>query len=80
MKTTVEWIPVTDRLPSREGLMDDENKYVLVALDSGIVTMAGFGANGWDECDNYGFFNHARFTHWAPIPEPPKETKDEHRG
>lgn len=75
MKTTVEWTPVTDRLPSLEGKLDGECEYVLVAVDHAYVTIAAYEEDGWSSWDNFGHYNPARFTHWAPLPEPPKEQK-----
>lgn len=72
MKTTIEWHSVKEMLPERKGLADDENEYVLVAVGSEI-TIAGYGKDGFDHYDNFGFFNLKNFTHWAYLPEPPKE-------
>lgn len=75
------WISVEDRLPSREGLMDDETEYVLVCEryvygGGGNVTICGYTENGWNEWDNFGGICPERITHWMPLPEPPKEVKE----
>lgn len=74
-----EWISVKDRLPSREGLMEDESEYVLVSLSwpDGIqdVTICGYEKDGWSTWDGFGFTKYSKehITHWMPLPEPPKE-------
>ena len=74
-----EWISVNDRLPDSSGVMYDESEYVLVCekynhglWDGQYVSICGFTANGWDECDNFGSVRPERITHWMPLPEPPK--------
>lgn len=75
-----EWIPVTERLPERDGC------YIVTACDEGcpygegiwydtVVVMAEYyddgrwlwyeGETEYDLCDIV--------THWMPLPEPPKE-------
>ena len=79
----IEWISVNDRLPSRDGLMDDESEYVLVAeqyiaYDTGeklgiYVSICGFEKDGWSDHDSFGNVTPEHITHWMPLPEPPKE-------
>ena len=76
-----EWISVKDRLPSREGLMDEENEYVLVSLrwtdGCQTVSICGYGKDEWSKWDGFGFTgnDYKHITHWMPLPEPPKEDK-----
>lgn len=71
------WIPVTEKLPSREGLMDDEHEYVLVCerLSTGgsDVSVCGYTRDGWSYWDSFGSVHPERITHWMPLPESPKE-------
>lgn len=71
-----QWISVKDRLPSREGLMDDETEYVLVCERYGRsknVTICGYNEDGWSAWDAFGGVSPDHITHWMPLPEPPKE-------
>ena len=68
------WISVNDRLPSREGLMDDETEYVLVriklyACDGYSESICGYTKDGWSEWDNYGDVRARDITHWKPLDE-----------
>lgn len=56
------WIPVSDRLPEREGyyLTVDKPEYV-----GAYVNVHKFSAGTF-----HGFFP---ITHWMPLPEPPEE-------
>lgn len=72
------WISVEDRLPSTEGLLDGEVAYVIVAeyfniTRNYIVSICGYGEDGWSDWDNFGGVKPRRITHWQPLPEPPKE-------
>ena len=68
------WICVNDRLPSREGLMDDETEYVLVKLkhdcdDGYSESICGYTKDGWSDWDNYGDVRAREITHWKPLDE-----------
>lgn len=72
------WIPVTEKLPSREGLMEDETEYVLVcekfmSTGSSYVSICGYTRDGWSDWDSFGNVHPKNITHWMPLPEPPKE-------
>lgn len=83
MKQTIEWVSVNDHLPSLEGLLPDEGEYVLVSeqyVDAitgeklgRYVSICGFFRDGWSEWDSFGQVRPERITHWAYLPEPPKE-------
>ncbi len=69
-----KWIPVTERLPEKEGT------YIVHTL-SGCVTTARFYPER-DLCNYRGEFIrhelgrfHRNATHWMPLPEPPKEVE-----
>ena len=78
-----EWISVEDRLPSREGLEQDEVEYVLVSEQyfdaitgeklGSSVSICGFGHDGWSKFDNFGYVRTENITHWMLLPEPPGE-------
>lgn len=73
----MEWISVKDRLPSREGLMEDEHEYVLVWVQyddllGGDATVCGYGTDGWSRWDNFGSVDTDCITHWMPLPEAPE--------
>lgn len=75
-----EWISVNDRLPSRDGLADDETEYVLVAeffniTENHYVSICGYDKDGWSEWDSFGRVRPKQITHWMPLPEPPKGDK-----
>ena len=73
--TVQEWIPVDERLPQDGGAVC---KDVILFMDSGLVTV------GWlNQITNRGYYLDtindviikaplSRFTHWMPLPEPPK--------
>lgn len=68
------WISVNDRLPSREGLMDDETEYVLVriklyACDGYSESICGYTKDGWSEWDSFGIVRPEEITHWKPLDE-----------
>ena len=68
------WISVNDRLPSREGLMDDETEYVLVRLkhygdDGYSESICGYTKDGWSDWDKYGDVRAREITHWKPLDE-----------
>ena len=58
--TVQEWIPVTERKPTKE----DADKYGRVlAMEMGMITLVNYR----------GPINYPdRFPHWMPLPEPPK--------
>lgn len=68
------WISVNDRLPSREGLMDDETEYVLVRIklhgcDGYSESIGGYTKDGWSTWDSFGGVNPEDITHWKPLDE-----------
>lgn len=70
-----KWIPVTERLPDRRGLRQDEAEYVLVCekYPSGeYVSICAYDFDGWSKWDSFGMVIPERITHWMPLPEPPK--------
>lgn len=79
----MKWISVNDRLPSREGLADDESEYVLVceryatSIEDGYVSICGYTKSGWDKWDNFGSVNPEQITHWMPLPNPVNYRKKE---
>ena len=72
------WISVKDRLPSLEGLEQDEVEYVLVSEQyfdaitgeklGSYVSICGFGHDGWSKFDNFGYVRTENITHWMPLP------------
>lgn len=67
--TIQQWIPVTERLPERNGeylvcTLHDFYKNTKVAKASFKRSSGGFYGNG-------GHWSNV--THWMPLPEPPKE-------
>ena len=72
------WICVEDRLPSLEGLEQDEVEYVLVSEQyfdaitgeklGSYVSICGFGHDGWSKFDNFGYVRTENITHWMPLP------------
>lgn len=66
--TIQKWIPVTERLPEKEG-------NYLVATNKGKAAESHF----FPECDivpgkhRDAVFCYPGVTHWRPLPEPPKE-------
>ena len=68
------WISVDERLPSREGLMEDETEYVLVRVkhdcdDGYSESICGYTKDGWSDWDNYGDVRARDITHWKPLDE-----------
>lgn len=60
--TIQKWIPVTERLPTREDA-DETESIVAIHKDEGEA-----GIWSWDiVC-----IHHSAFTHWMPLPEAPK--------
>ncbi len=72
------WIPVTERMPQKHGAICVN---VILLMDDGRVTV------GWlNQVTGRGYYLDtvndvvikaplSRFTHWMPLPEPPKEDK-----
>lgn len=58
-----KWIPVTERLPTREDANETES-ILAIHKDDGFV-----GRWIWDIVARF----HTEFTHWMALPEPPKE-------
>lgn len=58
--TATPWVKVTDRLP-------EIGELVLVYTGDHMDVSFREGA------DNWGFEYDSKITHWAPMPEPPKE-------
>ena len=79
------WIPVTERLPEKDGSYLCFSQY----LGSGWCSVRGFARDGrkkdeydfqrrwknvWYDYDSeYGYCVIDSITHWMPLPEPPKE-------
>ena len=77
MRGQERWISVKDEMPEKpEGYPHSEirRSYFLVALKSGCVESLGF------EFDRMQWqHTGSPVTHWMPLPEPPKEVKqDDH--
>ena len=70
----VQWIPVTERLP------DSDTEYVLCCGSKGGMFVGWAAIKSYDgsgKCT--GFQNSGKgrnFTHWMPLPEPPKGGED----
>lgn len=68
--TKSRWIPVTERLP--EAAPGDVSERVLVTDGKDVAIVEWFN---FEECEP--FWGYSGFckdvTHWAPLPEPPKE-------
>lgn len=64
--TVHKWIPVSERLPDKDGLYLVSTKHNVSCEYYHIpkYVEASFGLN-----DN----KHAKITHWMPLPDPPKE-------
>ena len=60
----MEWIKCSERMPERDG------RYL--AFDGEIVTVDYNAAHEVWSIDGEGF-NKNVFSHWMPLPEPPKE-------
>ena len=78
-----QWVSVKDRLPERNG------KYIVTACDEGepydeiiwndtVVVCAEYykGCWTWEE-NNTEYSLDGIVTHWMPLPEPPKEVRDD---
>ena len=76
-----EWISVKDRLPDADGIY-----LVCDRRLNGVpwVHTAGFKKTSSSWCESHGMYYDDRygryreqdkFTHWLPLPEPPKEEK-----
>lgn len=61
-----DWISVEERLPEAD-CCD-----CLVVDESGTVTLGWLHNNGWHQ---YGVTKPVNFTHWMPLPEPPRGDK-----
>lgn len=61
-----EWIPVTDRLP------EYGSRVIACGEKGGVFMVRSEGKNtGFGKMD--GGSKYRSFTHWMPLPEPPKE-------
>ena len=81
----LRWIPVTERLPEKDGSYLCFSQY----CGSGWCSVRGFARDGrkkdeydfqrrwknvWYDYDSeYGYCVIDSITHWMPLPEPPKE-------
>lgn len=61
--TVQQWIPVTERLPTREDANETESILAIHKADGYV------GRWIWDIVVRYP----KEFTHWMPLPQPPKE-------
>jgi hypothetical protein len=61
--TVQQWIPVTERLPTREDANETESILAIHKADGYV------GRWIWDIVARYP----KEFTHWMPLPQPPKE-------
>lgn len=64
--TVQQWTPVTERLPTRDDANETES-ILAIHKNDGFV-----GRWIWDIVVRFP----TEFTHWMPLPEPPKEGKD----
>lgn len=83
--TIQKWIPVTERLPEKDGkyLLFEQRKQgayidtIYFAKDARKIDRYDFKDNWknvWYDYDNeWGYYTVDTFTHWMPLPEPPKE-------
>ena len=81
--TMPQWISVEERLPERNG------KYIVTACDEGepydkkiwndtVVVCAVYYKGRWIwEENNTEYSLDGIVTHWMPLPEPPKEVRDD---
>ena len=79
------WIPVTERLPDKDGsyLVFQKHSYgtnittVRFAKDARKVNEYDFvdnWKNAWYKYDGeWGYFTLSDVTHWMPLPQPPKD-------
>ena len=78
------WIPVTERLPEKKINPNTRDfEYVLCATVFGDVRPYKYGApigQGEAHFWNGAGYVDAYVTHWMPLPEPPKEEKNENAG
>lgn len=71
-----KWIPVGERLPQEKY---EICKTVILRMDDGVVTVGWLNkdrGSGYylPPCDDFiSKVPLSRFTHWMPLPEPPKE-------
>ena len=68
------WIPVTERLPKHL------TSVIVHRKDGGIFIWEYFDTSPTDECwidDSANVYLFYDVTHWMPLPEPPKEEKEE---
>ena len=69
-----KWIPVTEKLPEKDGSVLVYNGY-----GRGILWFEK--GNGFNEIDDYGWVRPVdSVTHWMPLPEPPKNEREEQNG
>ena len=87
--TIQQWIPVTERLPEKDGkyLLFEQRKHgayidtIYFAKDARKIDRYDFKDNWknvWYDYDSeWGYYTVDTFTHWMPLPEPPNgERKD----
>lgn len=65
LKEQPQWVSVKDRMP-------EENVPVLVWELQGFAYVDVYKDGAWE----VGTPNLAKFTHWMPLPEPPKEVSE----
>jgi len=63
-KNCQRWIPVSERLPSKDGS-------VLVAWDTREPVGIGYFSDGEWVDPHFAISEYGRPTHWQPLPEPP---------
>ena len=63
------WIPVSERLPG-------EYKAVIVWTEYHEIGEAQYTGKHFQWIDDEGYYDYAKVTHWMPLPEPPKEEKN----
>ena len=67
-----KWIPVTERLPEKDGRYLTINEHGMVYDAEYSRFYKGFGEkNEFDDGTDY-FMQDIGITHWMPLPEPPK--------
>ena len=67
--TVQKWIPVTERLPEPTNL-------VVALTTGGDRIIARLDRYGWLRYGGYETERLRPITHWAPLPEPPKEVEE----